>query len=121
MVADGTILAGIRGPADVNDAKDLISDGYIAGERIGHHRLTVFAAFYAGNPEELREPEPDVADTWAAIATRTDAVTEQLQSLIDAGADALILEPIGQDPAGQLRLAAAEIVPDLIRVQSPTA
>ena len=121
MVADGTILTGIRGPADVNDARDHISDGYIEGERTGHHRLTAFAAFYAGNLEELGQPEPDVAGTGAAIAARPDAVTEQLQSLIDAGVDALILVPIGQDPAGQLRLAAAEIVPGLIRVQSPIA
>lgn len=114
-VAQGTILAGIRGPVEILRARELISQGQTTAGVIDSHRLTVFAAFYVGRPEELGEPDPDVADMWAAIATEPDAVSEQLQAVIDFGADALILVPIGQNPTMQLQLAAAEIVPTLMR------
>jgi alkanesulfonate monooxygenase SsuD/methylene tetrahydromethanopterin reductase-like flavin-dependent oxidoreductase (luciferase family) len=114
-VAQGTILAGIRGTAEILRAKGLISHGQAEAGVNGHHRLTVFAAFYVGRLEELGEPGPDVADVWAAIASHADEAIEQLQSVVDAGVDALVLVPIGPDPAQQLKLAAAEIVPALIR------
>jgi alkanesulfonate monooxygenase SsuD/methylene tetrahydromethanopterin reductase-like flavin-dependent oxidoreductase (luciferase family) len=89
-VAQGTILTGIRGPAEILRAREFISEGQAEVGVVGHHRLTVFAA-------------------------RPDAVVEQFQSLIDAGAGALILVPIGLDPGEQLQIAMTEIVPALIR------
>jgi alkanesulfonate monooxygenase SsuD/methylene tetrahydromethanopterin reductase-like flavin-dependent oxidoreductase (luciferase family) len=100
-VAQGTILAGIRGPAEILQAHGLISE--------------VFGAFYVGDLEDLPDPDSGDEGLWAAIASRPDAVAEQLQSLIDAGVDALILVPIGRDPGEQLQIAATEIVPALIR------
>jgi 5,10-methylenetetrahydromethanopterin reductase len=113
MVADGTILAGIHGPAEVHEAGNLIAEGQVAGGRVGDHRLTVFAAFHVGESEDLGEHDPDVADAWAAIGPEPGVVIEQLQSIIDAGTDALILVPIGRDPGEQLQIAATEIVPAL--------
>jgi len=114
-VAQGTILAGIRGPAEILQARELISEGQAEAGVVGHHRLTVFGAFYVGDLEDLPEPDSGDEGLWAAIATRPDAVTEQLASLVDAGVDALILVPIGRDPGEQLQIAATEIVPALIR------
>ena len=114
-IAEGTILAGIRGPAQISEARDLIAEGQAEAGVVGHHRLTVFGAFCVGSLEGLPEPDPGDEDVWAAIAARPDAVAEQLQSLIDAGADALILVPIGRDPGEQLQIAATEIVPALMR------
>jgi 5,10-methylenetetrahydromethanopterin reductase len=113
-VAQCTILAGIRGPAEILQAREFISEGQAEAGVVGHHRVTVFAAFSVGYLEELPEPDPGDEDLWAAIAARPDAVAEQLQSLIDAGADALILAPIGLDPGEQLQIAVTEIVPALI-------
>jgi alkanesulfonate monooxygenase SsuD/methylene tetrahydromethanopterin reductase-like flavin-dependent oxidoreductase (luciferase family) len=112
-VAQGAILAGIRGPAEILRAREFISEGQAEAGIVGHHRLTVFAAFSVGDLEEL--PNPGDEDLWAAIAARPDEVAEQLQPLIDAGADALILVPIGLDPGEQLQIAVTEIVPALIR------
>jgi alkanesulfonate monooxygenase SsuD/methylene tetrahydromethanopterin reductase-like flavin-dependent oxidoreductase (luciferase family) len=114
-VAEGTILAEKNGPVEIRTAAGLIAEGQAEAGVIGHHRLTVFGAFYVGDLEDLPEKDQGGKDAWAAIATRPDAVSEQLQSLIDAGADALILVPIGRKPADQLHLAAEEIVPALIR------
>ena len=114
-VAQGTILAGIAGPAEILQAQGFISEGQAEAGVVGHHRLTVFGAFYVGDLEDLPEPDSGDEDLWAAIASRPDAVTEQLQSLIDAGVDSLILVPMGRDPGEQLQIAATEIVPALIR------
>lgn len=114
-VAEGTILAEMSGPIEIRNAGDLIAEGQAEAGVFSHHRLTVFAAFYVGDVEDLPGPDPGIEDAWAAIATRPDEVAEQLQSLIDVGADALILVPIGREPADQLQLASKEIVPALIR------
>lgn len=114
-VAQGTILGEIHGPEAVLKARGFICEGHDASGITEHHRLTVFAAFHVGDPRDLGDPDPEVADLWAAISREPGAVVWQLQSLIDAGADALILVPIGPDPTQQLQLASTEIVPALIR------
>jgi len=114
-VAAGTILPEMNGPIEISAAREFIAEGQAEAGIIGHHRLTVFGAFYVGDLEDLPEQDLGGKGAWAAIATRPDEAAGQLQSLIDAGADALILVPIGRKPADQLQLAAEEIVPALIR------
>lgn len=114
-VADGTILSEGNGPEDIAEARQLIDEGRVAVGRAGSHRMTVFAGFYVGDPKGLDDPNPDAPPGWDAIGSEPAAVATQLQNLIDAGADAVILVPFGKDVAAQLRLAAAEIVPKLVR------
>jgi hypothetical protein len=57
--------------------------------------------------EELRD--------WIATGAEPDEVTVQLQTLIDAGADSVVLVPFSDDVAGHFQVAAAEVVPYLVR------
>ena len=116
-VADGTVLSEGHSPADIERARNLIDTGREEAGRSDHHHLTVFAGFFVGNLEGLGEPNPDADSTftWAAIGEDAETVTAQLQTLIDAGADSVVLLPFGQDVTQQLQLAGAEIVPKLVR------
>ncbi len=116
-VADGTVLSEGYGPADIERAQNLIDMGREEAGRSDHHHLTVFAGFFVGNLEELGEPNPDADSTfsWAAIGEDSEGVAAQLQTLIDAGADSVVLLPFGRHVTQQLQLAAAEIVPNLMR------
>ncbi len=116
-VADGTVLSEGHGPAEIASARRLIEDGRRTAGRTEHHHLTVFAGFYVGTLEGIgaENPDSDPDFTWDAVSEDAGEVTAQLQTLIDAGADSLILLPFGVDPTEQLQLAAAEIVPNLIR------
>lgn len=113
-VADGTILGEGRGPAEIQEARASIEEGKREAGRVEHHRLTVFASFHIGDSSEIAEHAIEAAAGWAAIATGPDAVVRKLQTLISAGADAVILVPLGQDPTAQLQLAGLEVVPHLV-------
>lgn len=113
--ADGTIVGEGHGPSEIEKIKALANEGREASGRTDHHRITVFAGFYVGEPEGLGEPNPDAASGWEAVAATAEDVTSQLQSLIDAGIDSLVLVPMGRDKAGQLALAGEQIVPKLRR------
>ena len=110
-VADGTILSEGNGPAEVERARTLIDQGRADAGRNDPHRLTVFAGFYAGDPSELGPPPADALPGWDAVATEPAGVVAQLQLLIDAGADAVVLVPFGSDFVGQLQMASTGIVP----------
>ena len=116
-VADGTVLSEGHGPGDIRRARQLTNLGREESERSGHHHITVFAGFYVGEPGGLggENPDADPSFSWDAVSEDVDEVTSQLQSLIDAGADSLILLPFGIDATEQLQLAAADIVPHLQR------
>lgn len=118
-IADGTVLPGGYGPRKVAEALDLIRQGASEASATHDHRLTLFAEFHCGRLSDLREPDPDAPQGWEAVGDHPDAVAEQLQSLINAGADALILVPMGPNPTEHLQLAAAEIVPQLVRNTGP--
>ncbi len=116
-VADGTLLSEGHGPKDIERAKQLIDLGREQAGRTDPHHLTVFAGFYVGPMEGIGDenPDSDPAYTWDAVSDKAEVVSDQLQTLIDAGADSVILLPFGLDPTMQLQLAAAEVVPYLVR------
>ena len=116
-VADGTVLPEGWGPEDIARARRLINQGREQAGRADPHHLTVFAGFYAGPLTGIAGDAPDAAVgfDWDAVSEDIDEVTALLQTLIDAGADSVVLLPFGQDTTSQLQLAAAEIVPMLLR------
>ena len=114
-VADGTVIAEGRSPQDLANVRQLIDDGRARAGRTDSHRLTVFAGFYIGDPSALGDPPLDSPPGWAAIGVDAASVAARLQGLIDAGADAVILVPFGDDIAPQLHLASAEVIPRLVR------
>lgn len=93
----------------------MIATGRQQGESSKPHRLTVFACFYVEDPAGMAPRNPDVLPGWEAVATAPGRVIEALQSLIDAGADSIVLVPLGSDQESQLRLAASAIAPQLVK------
>ncbi len=116
-VADGTVLPEGHGPKDVERARRLTGLGAEEAGRTDRHHITVFAGFYVGALDGLggENPDADPAFTWDAVGEGADEVTAQIQTIIDAGADSVVLVPFGRDARTQLQLAAAEIVPNLSR------
>ncbi len=106
-----------HGPAEIARARSLTNQGREQAGSTDHHHLTVFAGFYAGPMAGIAGENPDasVEFNWDAVSESVEEVTAQLQTLIDAGADSVILLPFGQEVTTQLQLAAAEIVPNLGR------
>lgn len=109
-VADGTVIAEGFGPNRLLEARALIDEGRAAGERTDPHHLYVFTGYYCGDIGLLPPPPPDVPDGFAAVGPEPAEVAADLQSIIDAGADSLIIVPFGPD-LEQIRLFADEIVP----------
>jgi alkanesulfonate monooxygenase SsuD/methylene tetrahydromethanopterin reductase-like flavin-dependent oxidoreductase (luciferase family) len=116
-VANGTVLPEGYGPTEIAKARELTNQGRQQADRADPHHLTVFAGFYAGPMTGISGDNPDasVGFDWGAVSEDTAEVTAKLQTLIDAGADSVVLLPFGQDVTTQLQLAAAEIVPKLVR------
>lgn len=114
-VADGTVLSEGHGPSDVARALQLAEMGQAEAGRSGKHHLTVFVGFYVGKLSGLDDPNPDAVSGWEAVAADPAGVTKKLQTLIDAGADSIVLVPFGKDLEDQLILAAKQIVPHLTR------
>ena len=124
-VADGTILAEGHGPADVESALAQIAKGRAAANPgpSGAHSLTVFTYFLAdGNGLGRRALDDAIA--WQAAwlerapedmfnaagpqGTATQAAA-RVRELWSAGADCVVLRPIGQDPLSQLGATLAEL------------
>jgi 5,10-methylenetetrahydromethanopterin reductase len=113
-VADGTILAEGAGPAQVRDALSHIDRGRKAGSRPAHE-LIVFAFLHveedaeraaaathetvAAQAEWLGLP---VAELFTLIGPAAQ-IPERIAALHEAGADTVILRPLGADPLGQAR------------------
>jgi len=114
-VAGGTVLPEGRTPDDVREARAIIDNGRSAVGRSDQHRLTVFVGFYCGPLDQLGPPPPDAPPGWAAVAETAPECAAQLQLMVDAGVDAMVLVPFGDDVEGQLRMASADLVPLLDR------
>ena len=110
-IADGTILGEGFGPNDMAEVRRHIDAGRGEAGRDDAHRLTVFTAFFVGDPADTPPIPAGAIDGWRAVGS-VDEVAAALRSLVAAGIDSLVLVPLG-DPARQLDLALDEIVPRL--------
>lgn len=102
-IGEGTILGEGFGPDEIVAARAAIDRGRADAGRDDDHRLTVFAAFHCGDPEE-KPPTPEGAiDGWQAVAPTPEGVVAQLHEIIDVGVDSLVVVPLGH-PESQLEL-----------------
>jgi alkanesulfonate monooxygenase SsuD/methylene tetrahydromethanopterin reductase-like flavin-dependent oxidoreductase (luciferase family) len=116
-LGDGTVLTGGTTPAEVRAAREQIDHGRSAAGRSGPHRVTVYVMVTTGPhaAEHLRAEAqrwdfaPD-ADT--GVAGDAGQVADGLRRWINAGADAVILQPAGglEDLPGFVRFAG-EVAP----------
>lgn len=112
QIADGTILPEGFGPDEIIGARARIDEGRADAARRDHHRLTVFVAFFVGDPTAKPPTPPGAIDGWQAVSRSPAGVADQVRSVIDTEADSVVLVPLG-DPDEQLGQASAEILPRL--------
>jgi alkanesulfonate monooxygenase SsuD/methylene tetrahydromethanopterin reductase-like flavin-dependent oxidoreductase (luciferase family) len=110
-IADGTLLAEGFDPTQLRAARASIEQGRSAAEHHRPHHLAVFTGFYCGDIDLL---PPDVPDGFAVVTSDPAEAAAELQTIIDAGADSLLILPFGPD-LEQIRLFVDEIVPRLER------
>jgi alkanesulfonate monooxygenase SsuD/methylene tetrahydromethanopterin reductase-like flavin-dependent oxidoreductase (luciferase family) len=116
-LGDGTVLTGGTTPAEVRSAREQIDQGRIAAGRSGPHRVTVYVMVTTGPDatEQLRaeaqrwdfRPDADIG-----VAGDAAQVADGLRRWVDAGADAVILQPAAglEDLPGFVRFAG-EVAP----------
>jgi hypothetical protein len=118
-VADGTVIAEGQGPKAIAAALGHIRKGREG--RPGTHEVVVFTHLCVGDDAErvaeltapvveeymdwLKVPAEDVFLAAGPVAT----AAERIRSLWDAGADTVVLRPVGEDPGGQVRQVLAEL------------
>jgi 5,10-methylenetetrahydromethanopterin reductase len=137
-VADGTILAEGAGPAEVVAALEHIGRGRRAGDR-PRHEVIVFAFLHvtdhAGDAGDRADDAGDRASddagravpavraaiegqaAWLGVAPEevfaligpASGIASQVAALRAAGADTVVLRPLGADPDGQTRAAMAAL------------
>jgi alkanesulfonate monooxygenase SsuD/methylene tetrahydromethanopterin reductase-like flavin-dependent oxidoreductase (luciferase family) len=112
-VADGTVIAEGFGPARLLEARSLIDEGRAAAGRTEPHLMSVFTGFYCGDLALLPPPPPTVVDGFAAVGSDPSSVAAELQTIVDAGADSLIILPFGPD-LEQIRRFVDEVAPLLV-------
>ncbi|MFE2427537.1 LLM class flavin-dependent oxidoreductase [Streptomyces sp. NPDC059373] len=119
-VADGTVIAEGQGPREIEAAIGHISKG-IGEAGAASHEVIVFTHLCVGDDPQrvaaatapiveeymgwLKVPADDVFLAAGPVAT----AAERIRSLWDAGADTVVLRPVGADPAGQVRDALAAL------------
>lgn len=114
-VAGGTILSEGLSPESIVAARARIDEGRAAAGRTDDHRLTVFVGFFCGDSSTLGPPPLDSqGEDWAAVGPDAKSVAAQLQQILTAPVDSMILVPFGDDPQTQLQKATAEILPLLL-------
>jgi alkanesulfonate monooxygenase SsuD/methylene tetrahydromethanopterin reductase-like flavin-dependent oxidoreductase (luciferase family) len=119
-VADGTIIAEGHGPEDLVAAREHIERGRRAGDRPAHE-LIVFVFLSADDDvaraaEAAREAVEGQAawlgvapDDVYALVGPAGRIPAAIQRLREAGADTVVLRPLGPDPDGQVRAAMAAL------------
>ncbi len=119
-VADGTILAEGIGPERIADALAPIGRGRAAGDRPGHE-LIVFTYLHveddAGRAAEATREIVTSQAAWLGVEPAemfsmigpAGAVPDRVEALRAAGADTVVLRPLGADPLDQVRRALAAL------------
>lgn len=77
------------------------------------HNVQIGALLERGGVDLLAREMPDEWVTELAVAGDLGQVAERIGRLLAAGATSVVLSPVGQDAAGQLRLAAKTVFPAL--------
>ncbi|WP_329072862.1 LLM class flavin-dependent oxidoreductase [Streptomyces sp. NBC_01429] len=131
-VADGTVMAEGQGPRAVEAALNAIAKGRASASADGPsgtsglsgpsaHELIIFTHLYVDDdPARVATATaPVVAEytQWLGIppqdvflaAGEATTATARIRSLWEAGADTVVLRPVGDDPLGQVRAALAEL------------
>ncbi|SNY74595.1 Flavin-dependent oxidoreductase, luciferase family (includes alkanesulfonate monooxygenase SsuD and methylene tetrahydromethanopterin reductase) [Paractinoplanes atraurantiacus] len=116
-VADGTILAEGAGPAEIAAALAHIGKGRAAGDRPAHE-LIVFTYLRTDDFEVTREMVEgqaawlgvDPSEVFSLIGP-AEEIPGKIESLRAAGADTIVLRPLGPDPLSQVRTAMRAIGP----------
>ena len=119
-VADGTLIAEGNGPAELTAAKAHIDRGRAAGDRPAHE-LIVFAFLHVDeDPERAAAATGEIVAGQAAwlgvpperlfgLIGPAGTIAGRVEALHAAGADTVVLRPLGPDPAGQARTALAAL------------
>lgn len=120
-VADGTLMVSTTRAPQVRQARRLIDEGRAAAGRTDPHELVVYLHATAGGPaatDRMRaelgrwdaEPVPEYER-----GVNAASIAAAARSLIEAGADTVVLEPTEDepDPEAFVRFAAEEVRPRL--------
>ncbi|MFI1849617.1 LLM class flavin-dependent oxidoreductase [Streptomyces sp. NPDC020480] len=119
--ADGTVMAEGQGPAAIAAALGHIAKGRAAAGADRPHELIVFTHLcVADDPEHVATASAPVRDEyseWLGIPREEvflaagDAATaaERVRALWDAGAETVVLRPVGEDALPQVRAALAAL------------
>lgn len=114
--ADGTVLTSSTTPVGVRRARRLIDEGRASAGRSDPHRVVVYLLTATGPDADARlkaefESEGLGSVPDLGVAGDAGAVAAAVRRLADAGADAVILQPTGDepDPEGFVRFAAQEV------------
>ncbi|MDW5328304.1 LLM class flavin-dependent oxidoreductase [Plantactinospora sp. KLBMP9567] len=115
QVADGTIISEGHGPAAIASALYYIEAGREAFETTWPHEVIVFALHHVkDDPDQVHAATTEaveerarnlgvgIEDVFLAAGTAT-TTAERVHSLWDAGAETVVLRPIGADPLNHLR------------------
>lgn len=109
--ADGTILGEGSSPEVVGRARQLIDEGREAAGRVEAHDVVVFVGVHVGTTNELISGFDE--SIWTSVHADPDRVVEDLVALEAAGADSVVVVPIGRDPIAGLEDVGRQIVPPL--------
>lgn len=101
-VADGTVLVGGTTPAQVAAARELIAEGRARAGRDAAHEVVVYAAVAFGDDASARaatqlEEWGMPGETHRILVGDPDGVAERVAAYHEAGADAVILQPLHGD------------------------
>jgi len=117
--AGGTILGEGSSPKLVKRARQLIDQGRTAAGRVDVHRVVVFVGVHLGTRDDLLSGFDE--SIWTSVHTDPQQVVEDLLALTAAGADSVVIVPIGRDPVAGLDAVGRLVVPPLRAQIRPTA
>ena len=101
-IADGTILPEGQDPSAVRRSIEHIDAGRAAAGRTTPHHVTVFVSFFCGDPADAPTPPPETPQGGELIGS-ADEIHAGVAALGSAGADSVVLVPLGPDPATQIQ------------------